>query len=786
MIAKCALRSEPRSQELRESIRELPIGITLKSQPRELCGEKNDTVMFPESSSNPAEDLFEPANDLQTQRTVYDRSLAGSSRPRLEGEDDPRELAEPAPMSPGSLVTSRSLYSVANPDKPYAEGAMGTIVLARDESLGRTVVLKILLEKHQKNRELSDRFRREASITAQLQHPGIPPVYGAGKLSDTRPFFSMRLVQGQTLAQLLSESVDHLKDRPRFLTIFEQVCQTVAFAHARGVIHRDLKPANIVVGDYGSVYVMDWGIARFLQTTEGQCAGVNVLPPYSWDSQATIALSGQVGDSAIVEGGSSITIPGDLLGTPQYMSPEQARGDGDQDERTDVFSLGVILFEILTGRPLRPVTTVRRESLAAFAGTHLSTSLALLDAVKADAPMVSLVKRCLELERNRRPRDASEVAAEVTAYLLHVLRRPERDLARFFELSLDLFCLAGLDGFFKQINQNFTRVLGYSTEELLAQPFVELVHPDDRELTQLQVVKLSQGLPVVRFENRYRDRSGNYKWFEWTAKSVPEEGIIFATARDITERKHLEQRLEAIVESSPVAMVLTDRAGRIVQLNREAEKLFGFQRDELAGQMVEVLIPGRFRQQHIAHRDRFLMNPSVRPGSGRELWGLRKDGTEFPIELGLSPLETEQGVLVISVIVDITERKRQTQWFQAIVESYPTAMVVFNNTGTICMVSKETERLFGYSRSELIGREAEILIPERFRAGHRELLASFSSTASPRHLGATRDLLGKRKDGTEFLIELKFNPLGLGDGVFLISETQDLTTRNRVSQLPDA
>ena len=150
---------------------------------------------------------------------------------------------------------------------------MGTIVLARDESLGRTVVLKILLEKHQKNHELSDRFRREAAITAQLQHPGIPPVYGAGKLSDTRPFFSMRLVQGQTLAQLLSESVDHLKDRPRFLTIFEQVCQTVAFAHARGVIHRDLKPANIVVGDYGSVYVMDWGIARFLRTAKEQCAG---------------------------------------------------------------------------------------------------------------------------------------------------------------------------------------------------------------------------------------------------------------------------------------------------------------------------------------------------------------------------------------------------------------------------------------------------------------------------------------------------------------------------------
>ena len=321
---------------------------------------------------------------------------------------------------------------------------MGTILLAQDETLGRTVVLKILLEKHQKNRELSDRFHREASITAQLQHPGIPPVYGAGTLSDMRPFFSMRLVQGQTLAQLLSESVDHLKDRPRFLTIFEQVCQTVAFAHARGVIHRDLKPENIVVGDYGSVYVMDWGIARLLTTAGEPGRSRRCDAAYSLHTQNTIALTGQAGDSAIAEEGSSITIPGDLLGTPQYMSPEQARGDSDQDERTDVFSLGAILFEILTGRPLRPVTTIQRKSLEVFAAAHLSTTLTRLDAARAYAPMVSLVKRCLELDRDRRPRNAPEVAAEVTAYLLHVLRRPERDMAVFRTLTGSFLpCRAG-------------------------------------------------------------------------------------------------------------------------------------------------------------------------------------------------------------------------------------------------------------------------------------------------------------------------------------------------------
>ncbi len=798
---KYTLRYEPAGRKLRASIdrgrratrasrrfrREIPVGVTLTSQSREPCGEKNHTVMFPESSSKPAEDVFEPANVQQTQRTVHDQSLQESPRPRLAGPDGSHDGSEAATAAPGSRVTTHSLYSVANSEKPYAEGGMGTILLAEDETLGRTVVLKVLHDKHKKNRELSDRFRREVSITAQLQHPGIPPVYGAGTLSDLRPFFSMRLVQGQTLAQILSESVDHHKDRPRFLTVFEQVCQTVAFAHARGAIHRDLKPENIVVGDYGSVYVMDWGIARFLRRAGDSGAGVDIAQPFSLGSQETIVLTGRTGDSAAGDEESSITIPGDLLGTPQYMSPEQARGDSDQDERTDVFSLGVILFEILTGRPLRPVTTVQRESLEQFAATHHLTTWTRLDAARADAPMVSLVQRCLELDRDRRPRDASEVAAEVTSYLLHVLRRPEREMARFFELSLDLFCLAGLDGFFKQINQNFTRVLGYSTEELLARPFIDLVHPDDLEQTRMQVVKLSQGLPVVRFVNRFRDRAGSYKWFEWTAKSVPDEGIIFATARDITERKHLEQRLAAIVESSPVAMVMTARAGRIVQLNREAEKLFGFQRGELAGQMIELLIPERFRHGHVAHRESFFMNPAMRPGSGRELWGLRKDGTEFPIELGLSPLETEEGVFVISLIADITERKRQTQWFQAIVECFSTAMVIFDGTGAICLVSKETERLFGYSHGELIGRDVEVLIPERFRVGQREARNSLLASASPRRTGETCELVGKRKDGTEFPIELGCKPVGDGgDGLLLISEMPDLAIEKQTPQPPEA
>ena len=444
----------------------------------------------------------------------------------------------------------------------------------------------------------------------------------------------------------------------------------------------------------------------------------------------------------------------------------------------------MILFEILTGRPLRPATTVQRGSLEAFTKAHLSTSLPRLDAAMADAPMVSLVRRCLEIDRERRPRNASDVAAEVTAYHLHVLRRPEREMARFFELSLDLFCLAGLDGFFKQINQNFTRVLGYSTEELLARPFLELVHPDDCEQTELQMDKLSRGLPVVRFENRYRDRSGSYKWFEWTAKSVPEEGMIFATAREVTERKHLEHRLEAIVESSPMAMVVTDRTGRIVQINTQAEKLFGYQRTELVGQVVELLVPERLRDGHIAQRERFLMNPSLRPGCGRELFGRRKDGTEFPIELGLSPLKSEEGLFVIAVIADITERKRQMERLQTILVSIPTGMLVLDRAGTICLASTEAERLFRYTSGELIGQQAAMLIPERLRAGHRDLIDDSNAAPALNRGEKIRETVGLRKDGTEFSIEVGLNLLETGDGVVVIREVPGCSARNPLPQPP--
>ena len=147
-----------------------------------------------------------------------------------------------------------------------ARGGMGAILKGRDVDLGRELALKVLLESHQGNPEVVSRFIEEAQIGGQLQHPGIAPVYELGTFPepDRRPYFAMKLVKGQTLAALLKERTDPAHDLPRFLAIFEQVCQTMAYAHARGVIHRDLKPSNVMVGSFGEVQVMDWGLAKVL------------------------------------------------------------------------------------------------------------------------------------------------------------------------------------------------------------------------------------------------------------------------------------------------------------------------------------------------------------------------------------------------------------------------------------------------------------------------------------------------------------------------------------------
>ena len=159
-----------------------------------------------------------------------------------------------------------------------ARGGMGAVLKGRDTDLGRELAVKVLLDRHRDDPDLVRRFVEEAQIAGQLQHPGIVPVYDLGTFADHSPYFSMKLVRGRTLAELLQGRSSPDQDRPRFLGIFEAVCQTMAYAHARGVIHRDLKPSNVMVGSFGEVQVMDWGLAKVLPPSAGSTTAQPVGP----------------------------------------------------------------------------------------------------------------------------------------------------------------------------------------------------------------------------------------------------------------------------------------------------------------------------------------------------------------------------------------------------------------------------------------------------------------------------------------------------------------------------
>src|SRR5262245_37942995 len=297
-----------------------------------------------------------------------------------------------------------------------ARGGMGAIFRATDTVLRREVAVKLLQEKHTADPGTARRFLDEARITAQLQHPAIPPVYDLGALPDGRAFLAMKLIKGETLDAMLRYRADP-SQRGWFLAIFEQVCQALAYAHAHDVIHRDLKPANVMVGAFGEVQVMDWGLGKVLSARPTEDA---------FDPEATTGTA----IHSLRDGEDSGTQAGTILGTLAFMPPEQALGAiGKVNQRSDVFGLGAILAVILTGQP--PFPTGSRESLRVQAAQgKLDHCFARLDACGAEPDLVALCKRCLHPDPVGRPAGAGEVAAAVAG-----LRQAADERARRAELE---------------------------------------------------------------------------------------------------------------------------------------------------------------------------------------------------------------------------------------------------------------------------------------------------------------------------------------------------------------
>jgi serine/threonine protein kinase/WD40 repeat protein len=293
-------------------------------------------------------------------------------------------------------------------------GGMGSIHRARQGSLQRDVALKISVP-HRTSPEDRDRFLREARVLAQLDHPNIVPIYDFGRDDEGRCYYTMKMVRGRTLKAIITAVRDgaEIWTLERLLEVFRKTCDAVAFAHARGVIHRDLKPENIMVGEFGEVLVMDWGLAGQIKTVVEYPA-----TKVRGTSGATGENRPQAIDSAV-----ELTLEGEVVGTPQYMSPEQACARTDLDERSDVYALGGILHSILTLRPpvkkgeidemLESVRTGRIEPFDSRPPSPQPSRAPW----RIPAPLAAVVRKAMALDREDRFQAVSELADDVDAHL---------------------------------------------------------------------------------------------------------------------------------------------------------------------------------------------------------------------------------------------------------------------------------------------------------------------------------------------------------------------------------
>lgn len=518
----------------------------------------------------------------------------------------------------------------------YESGGIGKIWRAYERKLNRIIAVKKLRKEISHVPSIQQRFIREARITGQLSHPGIIPVY---QLLDQgrHSCYSMPLLNGTTLTKRIDEyHRDRAQQEARFsdflrlLEAFVAICNTIAYAHSKDIIHRDLKSDNVMLGEFGEVTVLDWGLAKCLdeEVDDVDCIELGV--------RSRSSLS---------------TLEGQRLGTPSFMSPEQAAGELEKvGKHSDIYGLSAILYEVLTGRP-----PFARETIELTLAAVISEDVVSPNHYNSSVPpqLAQLCVAGLSKDVARRPGSARRLGKAVRSWLSDQAerKRNEQERQRFFAMSVDMLAILDEDFKIVEANEAWFSSLGVDRRELLGKSLSDWACPDDVDKIQHILAKAQAGAVQSEFEVRLKNMQGEYRWTQWNATPIKEDQQIYVIGRDITELRANEQMFSRLFDSAPDAMIVTTPEGDIFLVNTQAEKLFGYPRQEMIGKKLEMLMPDRFRGDHQKKVRSFFANPTARPmGANKELWAVRKDGSEFQVQISLSPVLTDTGIFVTSAI----------------------------------------------------------------------------------------------------------------------------------------